>query len=106
MPNTLALVKGKIDPSSPVHVRMHSLSLLQDMLGIHSESHPAAIGDETDRQNMAAALSYRVREPIKTSVSRPTPHATREEPLSPMDLRDYGIGAQILLDLGVRHGAA
>jgi len=25
-----------------------------------------------------------------------------EEPLSPMDLRDYGIGAQILLDLGIR----
>ena len=43
-----------------------------------------------------------IREPIKTSVSDRIRLQLGEKPISNMDLRDYGIGAQILLDLGVR----
>ncbi len=43
-----------------------------------------------------------IREPIRTAVSDRLRLRIGEQPHSPADLRDYGIGAQILLDLGVR----
>lgn len=99
----IALVKGKIDASKPVHVRMHSLNLLTDLLGDTQtpgsgvlQSAMAQIGA---RENGIVVL---IREPVKTSVSDRVRMKLGQEPLAPMDLRDYGIGAQILLDLGVR----
>ena len=99
----IALVKGNIDSKSPVHVRMHSLNLLQDVLG---ESQFPGIGllqaamQQVER--LGSGVIVLIREPIKTSVSDRLRMKIGAEPLSAMDLRDYGIGAQILLDLGVR----
>ena len=99
----IALVKGKIDPSKPVHVRMHSLNLLQDMLGDIGAS-GVGILQAAMRQigQMDNGIVVLIREPIRTSVSDRLRMRMGVAPLSPMDLRDYGIGAQILLDLGVR----
>ncbi len=98
----IALVKGTIDPSKPVLVRMHALSLLQDMLG----------DADTDKSMLAASMQHiakegsgvivLIREPIRTSVSDRLRLKLGKQPLASMDLRDYGIGAQILLDLGIR----
>jgi len=98
----IALVKGTIDPSSSIYVRMHSLNLLSDMLGdMHSGGsllQPAM--EHIARQG--SGIIVLIREPIQTSVSDRIRTRLGETPISPMDLRDYGIGAQILLDLGVR----
>ena len=95
----LALVKGDLSGPEPVLVRMHAVDLLDDMTGgphwiaIHNTMH--MIGREGRgvlvliREHRPTALSSRVRE-LATS-----PRPQRE-------LRDYGIGAQILLDLGVK----
>ena len=99
----IALVKGEIDAKSPVHVRMHSLNLLQDVLG---DSQSPGIGllqaamQQVER--IGSGVIVLIREPIKTSVSDRLRLKMGAQPLSAMDLRDYGIGAQILLDLGVR----
>lgn len=99
----IALVKGEIDPKNPVLVRMHSLNLLQDMLGDRQ-----APGGNILQQSMeqidkeGGGVVVLIREPIKTSVSDRLRVKLGKKPLSSMDLRDYGIGAQILLDLGVR----
>jgi 3,4-dihydroxy 2-butanone 4-phosphate synthase/GTP cyclohydrolase II len=42
-----------------------------------------------------------IREPIRTAVSDRLRLRLGEEPVGKTSLRDYGIGAQILLDLGV-----
>jgi 3,4-dihydroxy 2-butanone 4-phosphate synthase/GTP cyclohydrolase II len=99
----IALVKGKINSNSPTLVRMHSLNLLHDMLG---DKHPSS------SSNIRPAMEYinkqgsgvivLIREPIRTAVSDKLRLRIGEEPHSPADLRDYGIGAQILLDLGVK----
>lgn len=99
----IALVKGEISAASPTLVRMHSLNLLHDMLG---DSHPST------SSNLRPAMEYinkhgsgvivLIREPIRTAVSDRLRLRLGEEPHYPTDLRDYGIGAQILLDLGVR----
>ncbi|MFT8244438.1 3,4-dihydroxy-2-butanone-4-phosphate synthase [Roseomonas sp. BN140053] len=93
----IALVKGDPASSGPVPVRMHQVNLLSDMVmpGSADELHAAMaqIGAEGSgvvvllRDVKPTALSERVR-------------AGREK-MSP-ELRDYGIGAQILSDLGVR----
>ncbi|MDQ2802628.1 MAG: 3,4-dihydroxy-2-butanone-4-phosphate synthase [Pseudomonadota bacterium] len=95
----LALVKGDISGPEPVLVRMHALDLLDDMTGgpswisVHNAMH--MIGREGRgalvliREHRPTALSDRVRQLAMS------PRPQRE-------LRDYGIGAQILLDLGVK----
>jgi 3,4-dihydroxy 2-butanone 4-phosphate synthase / GTP cyclohydrolase II len=97
----IALVKGTIAPTSPVHVRMHSLNLLQDVLGGGGDSLLHAAMQQIDAHGSGVIVL--IREPIKTSLSDRIRLQLGEKPLSSMDLRDYGIGAQILLDLGVRN---
>ena len=100
----IALVKGDVSAPGPVLVRMHAVNLLDDMLGdarraaLHAAMRMIARGAAASWCCCASigrpALSDRVR-----LLAGPAP-AARE-------LRDYGIGAQILLDLGVqRHGPA
>ncbi len=95
----LALVKGDLGAPGPVLVRMHAVDLLDDILGgAHSSSlHGAMAMIEREgrgvvvllREHRQNALSERVR--LLAVAERP-----------PLELRNYGIGAQILLDLGVR----
>ncbi len=95
----LALVKGDISGPEPVMVRMHAVDLLDDMTGsphwiaIHNAMHMISAEGRgivvLIREHRKTALAERVRQ----LVSSPRPHHM---------LRDYGIGAQILLDLGVK----
>ncbi len=97
----LALVKGDISGPEPVMVRMHAVDLLDDMTGsphwiaIHNAMHLIAKAGRgvvvLIREHRKTALAERVRL-LSTENSRP-----------PRVLRDYGIGAQILLDLGVKN---
>ncbi len=101
----IALVKGDVSDGSPVIVRMHAINLLDDVLG-DAES---GRGDELhtamkmiDRAGKGAIVL--IREPHPTYLSEQV--AAREangngEPGPRRALRDYGVGAQILLDLGV-----
>ncbi|MCZ6858728.1 MAG: 3,4-dihydroxy-2-butanone-4-phosphate synthase [Alphaproteobacteria bacterium] len=106
----LALVKGDITTGEPVLVRMHALSVFRDVLGDMEEGRVGElrksmemIGEEGRgvvvliRESWATSLSDRVRERSASAIKAPegaTP--------APIRLRDYGVGAQILLDLGVR----
>lgn len=98
----IALVKGNINTDKPVHVRMHSLNLLQDLLGDASGSGSLLQASMQEIQQIGSGVVVLIREPIRTSVSDHVRLMLGRQPLSPMDLRDYGIGAQILLDLGIR----
>jgi len=99
----IALVKGTLDASSPVHVRMHSLNLLSDMLGDTQTPGGGLLQAAMQQiEKHGSGVVVLIREPIQTSVSDRIRMKLGEAPLSLMDLRDYGIGAQILLDLGVR----
>src|SRR5262245_44298113 len=84
-----AFVRGAIDGESPTLVRMHAARLTDDLLGLLGaqrgsalESALAQLGGES-----AGVFLY---------IERP------QDVPEAMDERDYGIGAQILRELGVR----
>jgi len=98
----LALVKGGIDPAKPALVRMHALSVFRDLLG---DRQSGGVGELQRSMEMIAeagsGVVVLIREPWKTSLSD-TVRERQGGTASVKDLRDYGVGAQILLDLGVR----
>jgi 3,4-dihydroxy 2-butanone 4-phosphate synthase / GTP cyclohydrolase II len=94
----MALVKGDIS-TTPTLVRMHSFNPLADVLGAESTSVATAMNAVAAHGSGVVVI---LREPVKTALSDRIRTRLGEAPLANMDLRDYGIGAQILLDLGVK----
>jgi 3,4-dihydroxy 2-butanone 4-phosphate synthase / GTP cyclohydrolase II len=97
----LVLVKGDISGPEPVLVRMHAVDLLDDMTGsphwiaIHNAMHLIA--------NAGRGVVVLIREHRKTALAERVRLLSTENARPPRVLRDYGIGAQILLDLGVNN---
>ena len=107
-----ALVKGMIDPEQPVLVRVHVQHTLCDLLPVQlpecgwplADAFRRVAGEPNGvlvlltRQEDPKELVRRMRqyqlEGVESHILRPADSAT--------ELRTYGLGAQILLDLGVR----
>ena len=101
----IALVKGDISGDAPVLVRMHALDLMADLLGEVSEKRAGnelaaamqMIGDAGQgvvvvlREASASSLTAMVSQKIVAQIDGG----------SNRELRDYGVGAQILTDLGI-----
>lgn len=97
----VALVKGDLtQAANPPLIRMHALNVLEDVLGDRSLGHGGELQKAMQMiANAGQGAVVLLREPIPTSLSqRLTGEAAQTRP----ELRDYGVGAQILLDLGVR----
>jgi 3,4-dihydroxy 2-butanone 4-phosphate synthase / GTP cyclohydrolase II len=98
----VVLTKGKIDPDKPTLVRMHRVDFAADMLG-HKEQRrdyvPKALKAISEYDGAGVAVFIRDSNPNWLSERY---GATAEADHTPNVLRDYGVGAQILLDLGVR----
>ena len=117
----LALVKGDIATENPVLVRMHAVNILDDM--IHDttnqrhhelESAIRTVGSAgcgvvvIIREPWAEKLSNQVRarhrvpsDPL-SATSEISVHTDDGRETAPPALRDFGVGAQILNDLGVK----
>lgn len=98
----IALVKGDLSGDAPVLVRMHAINILEDVLGDGSDGR----GGEIQAAMQAISKEGRgvivlLREPQASSLSqRLLAEQAGEKPAG--SLRDYGVGAQILLDLGIK----
>lgn len=99
----IALVKGDISSGGPVPVRMHALNVLDDVLGDRTHG-PGGELQTAMRQigEIGRGVVVLIREPQPTSLSDRLKARLSDRPDSSNELRDYGVGAQILLDLGVR----
>lgn len=104
-----ALVKGEIHPDEPVMVRVHVQHLLSDLLTLklpdsgwpmrdalqRVASQPSGVLVFLSRPEESATLIRRMRG-YQFGPAETTPTADQSA-----ELRTYGIGAQILLDIGV-----
>jgi 3,4-dihydroxy 2-butanone 4-phosphate synthase/GTP cyclohydrolase II len=95
------LTKGRIDADKATLVRMHRVDLATDMLGAveaRREHVPKALKAMAEYDGAAVAVFIRDSNPHWLSERYGQPQADHTQNV----LRDYGIGAQILIDLGVR----
>ncbi len=99
----IALVKGDVSSRDPVMVRMHALNVLDDVLG---DITSGKSGELQQSMRMIEAegrgIVVLIREPYPKSLSDRVRQRLGEPPEGQQELRDYGVGAQILLDLGVQ----
>lgn len=100
----IALVKGDVSAPGPVLVRMHSVNILDDVLGdrASARSHDLHASMEAIGREGRGVIVL-IREGYPTFLSDKL--KARRDGVAPdggHELRDYGIGAQILLDLGVK----
>ncbi|SEN81593.1 3,4-dihydroxy 2-butanone 4-phosphate synthase / GTP cyclohydrolase II [Sphingomonas gellani] len=98
----IALVKGRVDPSRPTLVRMHALSTFADIFG-----------EDTDRGDLLRRSMEIIGAEgagVVVVINRPRPDqftvalqakAGTLAPAEMEELRDYGVGAMILTELGV-----
>ncbi len=102
---TIALVKGRIDPDNPTLVRMHTASYFVDMFGEESERSGLLSRSMELIAEEGAGVIVVINRPMKDSVSRfirlrGEGKGAGEPEIE--ELRDYGVGAQILAELGVQ----
>ncbi|MGE5149826.1 MAG: 3,4-dihydroxy-2-butanone-4-phosphate synthase, partial [Rhodospirillaceae bacterium] len=103
MAQHVALVKGDPAAPGPITVRMHAVNLFNDTLGQRSGGRGGEI--EASMRYIAEqgrGVIVLIREPLTVVLAEQRRRAG--EPIAPagVELRDYGVGAQILIDLGVR----
>lgn len=104
----LALVKGSIDPETPVLVRVHMLDTLCDLFSVDGEGCGHTLERDMERiakEENGVLLLLRKEEDGRDLIERIRNHqqgGNSDNTKSTGELRDFGVGAQILLDLGVR----
>ncbi|HZF42906.1 MAG TPA: 3,4-dihydroxy-2-butanone-4-phosphate synthase [Sphingomonadaceae bacterium] len=96
----IALVKGRIDPAKPTLVRMHALNIFADAFAEDNgcaqlEGAMRIIGEE------GAGVIVVINRPAPDAMSRALKVRSGEVARRDTEMRDYGVGAQILSALGV-----
>ncbi len=96
----LALIKGDITGDEPILVRMHELDLIADvMTGEHLHALHDAMGEIAKVGRGVVIVVAELRKGLMSAGIR----ALLEGRSVSSELQDYGVGAQILVDLGVKN---
>jgi len=103
----IALVKGSVSKGDPVLVRMHAANVFEDMLGDSGQGRDDQLRLAMEQIGAeGTGVVVIIREPGQTAISNAIRRMSGDLPAvqeeEGNELRDYGVGAQILLDLGVR----
>ena len=96
----IALVKGDISGADPVLVRVHPFNVVNDLLGEVSARGGLLYRAMRQIGEAGRGVVVIIREAQATSLVDRIRHELGED--APGPLRDYGVGAQILRDIGVR----
>ena len=101
---TIALDKGKIDPTKPTLVRMHTLSTFVDVFGEENERSGLLSGSmqliAEEGTGVIVVINRQMADGITRFIKLRGEGKGAGAP-EVEELRDYGVGAQILAELGV-----
>lgn len=101
---TVAIVKGYIDPAKPTLVRMHTLSIFSDIFGETSDRaellHRSMEIIAEEGAGVIVVINRPIQKLITRSIEIKESYRAGETPPTE-ELRDYGVGAQILAEIGV-----
>ncbi|MBT7410627.1 MAG: 3,4-dihydroxy-2-butanone-4-phosphate synthase, partial [Methylococcales bacterium] len=108
----LALVKGKVDPEKPILVRVHMEDLICDLFEVEHNGCGWPLSHafkQISAEENGVILILRRKDCVQHLVRRIQDFQLHDADMkiptkqsSPSDLRTYGVGAQILSELGVR----
>jgi 3,4-dihydroxy 2-butanone 4-phosphate synthase/GTP cyclohydrolase II len=100
----LALVKGRIDPDRPTLVRMHTMSMFVDVFGEENERAGLLSRSMEAIAEAGSGVLVLINKPMQGIVTRFMELRAQGKGAGAPEveqLRDYGVGAQILAELGV-----
>ncbi len=100
----VVLVKGEIKQDKPNLVRMHAIDIFADVLGdLDSQKSGELQSAMQQISDAGSGVVVLLRPPRRDLLSAKINSSnTSDKSNKSKDLRDYGIGAQILLDLGIK----
>ena len=96
----LALVKGELSGPEPVLVRVQAFNIFDDIYSVQKSLELHTAMKAINEAGRGAIVLIRSGNPSVLSERVRSHFSDRESPY--LELRDYGTGAQILLDIGVR----
>lgn len=98
----IALVKGDIAGPDPVMVRMHAINVFDDIIGVEGRRDDLISESMRLVSEEGRGVIVIIRDTSPTVVSDMfSLEGSEGTGIAPKQLREYGVGAQILLDLGV-----
>jgi 3,4-dihydroxy 2-butanone 4-phosphate synthase / GTP cyclohydrolase II len=97
----IALVKGDITTAEPVLVRMHALNIFSDLLGYRPFERDVLADSMRIVSEAGRGVVVILRQTRPTFVSDVVLRRVPED-IDRRRVKEYGVGAQILLDLGVK----
>ena len=98
-----AMVKGNVAGTQPVMVRMHQVNVLTDLFGDASSAKTGELHKAMDQiAEYGRGVVVVLRDQPNTRLSERIKAQVNGED-GPARLMDYGVGAQVLVDLGVQN---
>lgn len=98
----IALVVGDLSAPGPVLVRMHAVNLLDDLLAVKGGRDDVLARSMEIIAREGRGVVVLIRESRATYISDLLLRKEATPETTPQRLKEYGVGAQILLDLGVQ----
>ncbi len=98
----IALVTGDLTAPGPILVRMHAVNLLDDLLAVKGGRDDVLARSMEIIAREGRGVVVLIRESRATYISDLLLRKEAAPETTPQRLKEYGVGAQILLDLGVK----
>tara|TARA_B100000161_G_C33557295_1_gene418769 strand:- start:3834 stop:4940 length:1107 start_codon:yes stop_codon:yes gene_type:complete len=98
----IALVKGKINSNDVIPIRVHSVNIFEDLISINPNRKNLISRSMSQINNLDSGVVILVRDTNDNALSSLLDKYSGNNLKQENKLKEYGVGAQILIDLGVK----